>query len=74
MSISSTASAVPAAIIHPVTTVRTHPYLVFAMIIVATVLAVVFIEAKRPGFFASLVRRAPFVGPRIASGQILRAV
>jgi hypothetical protein len=65
MSVATSAAAVPNAVLSPGKTARTHPYVVIAVFVALTILAVVAIEARKPGTFARLVGRLPFVGPRI---------
>jgi hypothetical protein len=64
-------AAVPKAITAPAKTAKSHPYVVFAVIIALTILAVVLIEAKRPGTFSRGVQKAfrwiPGVGPKLAA-------
>jgi hypothetical protein len=72
--LSATVAAVPAAILHPVKTAKLHPIVVIATFVVLAVLAVVYIEARRPGQIRSYVVRIPGVGPRIVGASTLRSV
>lgn len=62
-------AAIPAAVVSPVKTARTNPYVVFAVIIALTIVLVVAIEARRPGAISNFVNRTlgrvPVIGPHV---------